>query len=247
MRYIYTIFILITLSGCNSSPNYMNTAQLKSNHQILGLGGFYVEEELSYFEQQLADHYKTPIKKALEDRGFQVVDASEVYDLYYQLLDNADNLYDPLTGQENENLRNEIWKKALAKTKAKLGISAFVFAGVDTVRAEFTNSIILGHVAKWYGQEESYLEGGADGGDIFVSLFQNEEGYVPGSRLYIRIRDEHDTLLTTGSGGIELVAQFNSDEEIIVKDADKLFKDPTKLDNALQFALKTIDTWKTKK
>ena len=47
MRYIYTIFILITLSGCNSSPNYMNTAQLKSNHQILGLGGFYVEEELS--------------------------------------------------------------------------------------------------------------------------------------------------------------------------------------------------------
>ena len=195
----------------------------------------------------MADHYKTPIKKALEDRGFQVVDASEVYDLYYQLLDNADNLYDPLTGQENENLRNEIWKKALAKTKAKLGISAFVFAGVDTVRAEFTNSILLGHVAKWYGQEESYLEGGADGGDIFVSLFQNEEGYVPGSRLYIRIRDEHDTLLTTGSGGIELVAQFNSDEEIIVKDADKLFKDPTKLDNALQFALKTIDTWKTKK
>ena len=247
MRYIFTIIILVILSGCKSSPNYMNTGQLKANYQVLGFGGFYVEEDLTYFEKQLKNHYKAPIKKALEARGFKVVDASEVYTVFNQLLDNAENLYDPLTGQANENLRNELWKEALATTQTNLGVNAFVFAGVDTVRAHFTNSILLGHVAKWYGQEESYLEGGADGGDIFVSLFQNEQGYVPGSRVYIRIRDEKDTLLTMGSGGIELVAQFNSDEEIIVKDADKLFKDPAKLDSALQFALKTIDTWKTKK
>ena len=127
----------------------MNTGQLKANYQVLGFGGFYVEEDLTYFEKQLKNHYKAPIKKALEARGFKVVDASEVYTVFNQLLDNAENLYDPLTGQANENLRNELWKEALATTKTNLGVNAFVFAGVDTVRAHFTNSILLGHVAKW--------------------------------------------------------------------------------------------------
>ena len=98
MRYIFTIIILVILSGCKSSPNYMNTGQLKANYQVLGFGGFYVEEDLTYFEKQLKNHYKAPIKKALEARGFKVVDASEVYTVFNQLLDNAENLYDPLTG-----------------------------------------------------------------------------------------------------------------------------------------------------
>jgi len=247
MKYIYILIIIFFLGGCKSTPEYLNTEQLKKNYQTLGFGHFYVEKELRFFQKQLKNHYNTPIKVALEERGFKIVDASSVYDHYQELLQNSDNLYDPLTGQKNENMNNNLWKRALVKTKQELGIDAFVFSGVDTVRAHFTNSLLLGYVAKWFGQEESYLVGGAGGTDVLTSFFQNQKGYLPGSRVYIQVRDEKDKLLTMGSGGIELISQFNSDEEIVTKTPDKLFKDQSKLDGALKFAMETIDTWKAKK
>ena len=247
MRLLLSFIFVLFLAGCKSSPTYLNTVQLKQQYQTIGYAGFYVEEGLEAHKTHLKSHLQAPIKAALVKKGFEVMDASQVYKTYQQLLDSADNLYDPLTGQENENLKNDIWKQALAQTKAELGIDAFMFMGVDVVRAHFTHNIFLGKVARWHGQEESYLSDSASTGDAILSFMQGKQGYVPGSRVYIRFRDEQNNLLSIGAGGIELVAQFNGDGEIEVKPADKIFKDTAKFDSAIQFALLELEKHKGKK
>jgi len=246
MRLLLSFVFVLFLAGCKSSPTYLNATQLQQQYQNIGYAGFYVEEGLESHEAHLKSYLQEPLKAELIKKGFNVIDASQVHETYRALLANTDNLYDPLTGQENENLKNDIWRQALAKTKAELGLDAFMFMGVDVVRAHFTHNIFLGKVARWNGQEESYLSDSASTGDAILSFMQGKQGYVPGSRVYMRFRDEQENLLSFGAGGIELVAQFNGDGEIEVKPEDKIFKDTAKFDSAIQFALREFESHKGK-
>ncbi|MEQ3652269.1 MAG: hypothetical protein ABNH33_02990 [Glaciecola sp.] len=245
-RLLMVIFAL-TLVSCKSSPDYLISQQLTSQYKNVGFVTFRMESQLAFFQADMETFYRPRITEALQDLGFQVVDASRLYEVMEALEKDAPGLFNPNTGQKNSELENELFIKAMQQVKQELNLDAFLFAGVDAVRANFSNNLLLGHYARWYGQSEVYLADGVDAGAVLSTLFTQEEGYLPGARLYLRFRDGQNNILSVGSGGIELLARYDDDGEIEPKTSDYLFDDKAQLAEALDFALEDLASHKSRK
>jgi hypothetical protein len=191
--------------------------------------------------------YRPRITEELRDLGFQVVDASRLYEVMEALEKDTPGLYNPNTGQKNSELENALFTQAMQQVKNELNLDAFLFAGVDTVRANFSNNLLLGHYARWHGQSEVYLADGVDAGAVLSTLFTQEQGFLPGARLYLRFRDAQNNVLSVGSGGIELLARYDDDGEVEPKTSDYLFDDQEQLANALNLALQDLASHKSRK
>jgi hypothetical protein len=246
MRILIVIFI-IALSGCKSSPQYLNTNTLIDQYPTIGLLTLSTESSLDPFRPELTAFYQTKIETELMSKGFRVVNADVVRDFQTEFEENSTGLFNANTGQRNETLANELFVKALQRAATELQVDAFVFIGVDTVKATFSNNIFSSYVASWYGQEETYLSDGVDAGDVLGSLFVQKTGYLPGARLYIRFRDPNNNLLSLAGGGIELLARFDDDGKVQTKTSDKLFDEEDELLQALQFAFNDLASHKQKK
>lgn len=247
---MYRLFIVVfalSLVACKSSPDYMNSQQLTTEYKNVGFATFRMESQLSVFQSEMNAFYHPKITSALQDLGFQIVDASKLYEVMEALEKDAPGLYNPNTGQKIAELEAQLFTQAMAQVKEELNLDAFLFAGIDSVRATFSNNLLLGQNARWYGQSEVYLADGVDAGAVLGALFTQKEGYLPGARLYLRFRDAQNNVLSMGSGGIELLARFDDDGEVEAKTKAFLFDDEAQLSNALDLALKDLASHKSRK
>jgi hypothetical protein len=241
------VIFALTLMSCKSSPNYLNSQQLTSQYKNIGFVTFRMESQLAFFQADMETFYRPRITEELRDLGFQVVDASRLYEVMEALEKDTPGLYNPNTGQKNSELENALFTQAMQQVKNELNLDAFLFAGVDTVRANFSNNLLLGHYARWHGQSEVYLADGVDAGAVLSTLFTQEQGFLPGARLYLRFRDAQNNVLSVGSGGIELLARYDDDGEVEPKTSDYLFDDQEQLANALNLALQDLASHKSRK
>ena len=241
------VIFALTLMSCKSSPNYLNSQQLTSQNKNVGFVTFRMESQLAFFQADMETFYRPRITEELRDLGFQVVDASRLYEVMEALEKDTPGLYNPNTGQKNSELENALFTQAMQQVKNELNLDAFLFAGVDTVRANFSNNLLLGHYARWHGQSEVYLADGVDAGAVLSTLFTQEQGFLPGARLYLRFRDAQNNVLSVGSGGIELLARYDDDGEVEPKTSDYLFDDQEQLANALNLALQDLASHKSRK
>lgn len=249
MRFSKILFIsiILLLTGCKSSPKYMNTNELVQKAPSLGVITFAARDGLDSHQETLESFYQERVENALRDKGFSVVNADRIYEIKDTLVENTQGLYNENTGQLNEELDTKLFTQALSSFSEEAGVDAFVFIGVDVVRANFDNNFLTGYKAKWWGQEEDYLEDGVGASDVLGSLFVNKTGYLPGARFYIRFRDKENTLLSLGAGGIELLARFDENGEAKYKEPSKLFENEEELQEALIIALDDLASHKASK
>lgn len=244
---IFLISIILFLTGCKSSPKYMNTNELVQKVPSLGVVTFTARDGLDTYQEVLESFYQNRVENALRDKGFSVVNADRIYEIKNTLTENTQGLYNENTGQLNEALDTKLFTQALSTFSQETGVNAFVFIGVDVVKANFSNNFLTGYTAKWWGQEEDYLEKGVDASDVLGSLFVNKTGYLPGARFYIRFRDKENKLLSLGAGGVELLARFDDNGDAKYKEPSKLFDNEEELQEALIIALDDLASHKATK
>ena len=244
---IFIVCIVLALTACKSSPKYLNTSELVQNSPSLGVVTFAARDGLDVHQTNLETFYQTRVEKALQKQGFSIVKADRIYEIKNTLMENIQGLYNENTGQLNETLDAKLFGQALTTFSRETGVDAFVFIGVDVVRANFDNNFLTGYKAKWSGQEEDYLDEGVGTSDVLGSLFVNKSGYLPAARFYIRFRDKDNALLSLGAGGIELLARFDDNGEVKYKEPGKLFDDEQQLQQALIIALEDLASHKASK
>jgi len=241
------ILVLFAVSGCKSTPDYLNTKSLVTNYQTVGLVSFDVPEGLEYFAPKLKQFYKPRIETELEKAGFKTVDASSFYKRLKELKKETPDLYNSNTGQINEALYDQLYNQALRETKEKLNVDIFLFAGIDITQAHFSNNFLLGYTADWYGQSEDFLEDGVDAGDVLGSFFVEKTGHLPGAYIYLSFKDTEYKDLSFVGGGIELLARFDDDGNAKMKTVEYLFDDEAQLANALDLAFTHLANIKQRK
>nr|WP_136252737.1 hypothetical protein [Ningiella ruwaisensis] len=245
IRFIPLLFLLF-LSACKSTPNYLNTDTLVAQYNRIGYVNFTTTSELTYFQPYLENFYSERVQNELRSLGFDVVDASALFNVLSELENKTDNLYNSNTGQLNEELHNQLFIEALETLKSQLNIDAFLFVGVDIVPAHFSNNVFSGYNASWWGQSEDYLAEGVDASEVLGSLFVNKTGHLPGARLYLRFRDAQNNIISFGGGGIELLARFDDDGELETKKPELLFDNESQLIEALNFAFENLASHRQK-
>lgn len=246
MKNLLLLLLLVTLAGCQTTKiSYLNTQELQSNYPRLMAFNFRIEEGLEGHQKQLTTELEPQIRFALQQRGFQFVPSTRLYEVHSELLAAETNLYDSVTGQRDEVRSREIWLQALKQIKTELNIDAFVYYGIMVTPAPFTNNFGSMFVAKWHGKEESALLDGVGAGKVLGAFFVETRGSLPGLSVFVQFEDEFDNTISFGAGGIELLAQFNNEKEVIYKDFNGLFQDRQKLELALQYALQQIDSYRS--
>lgn len=246
IKLLGAVLVLLTLSACKSTPNYISTNDLKTNYNKIGVVSFSARDNLDPFLPQLQSFYQSKIEGAFQQRGFTIVNADRIYDIKSELEKQSTERYNPVTGQLNEELDEQLFKQALQQFQKETGVTAILFPGVDVIKATFSNNLLMGYSAKWAGQSEDYLVDGTGTTEVLGSLFVNKNGYLPGARLFLRFRDTNNNILSVGEGGIELLGRFDDNSEVQYKQADKLFDDEAQLAQALELALTDLDSHKSR-
>lgn len=248
MKKLLLIFGVLLLTACQTTKvNYLNTQELQKNHPRIMAFNIRVENGLEMHRETLKTQLEPNIHAALEAKGFQFVPSDRFYQIRSELLAAEQNLFDPVTGQRDEVRSAEIWQQALIQAKNELNIDAFLYYGVIVRTAHFSNTLVSMYVASWDGKQESALADGVGAGKVLGSLFVQKTGSLPGLSVFVQFEDEFDNTISFGAGGVELLAQFNSDEDVVYKDLNNLFKDPQQLNSAVQHALSVIDNHKGKR
>lgn len=243
---VFTAFLMaLLLTACQSTKvNYLNTEELKTNYPRLVALNFYTAPGLQDHHQRLKDLLEPQLHQALQERGFTLLSAERLYEINRELRAQETNLYDPVTGQRDELRSAEIWIEALQQTKQELNIDAFVFYGIHITRAHFSNSLGNMYQARWDGAEEDALDQGVGAGKVLGSFFVQRTGTLPGASFFIQFDNEFDQAISYGAGGVELIAQFDNDFNLVQKPLETLFQNQAQLDFALQRALQQIDNLK---
>lgn len=245
MKLLMSLLLMLALTACQTTKvTYLNTKELQTNYPRLLAFNFQTEDGLKAHHQHLKDELEPKIHSALQQRGFQIVPPTRLYEIHSSLLAAETRLYDPVTGQRDEVRAREIWLQALQQSKTELNIDGFVLYGITISSAYFSNNLRSMYVAKWNGMEEQALVDGVGATKVLGSFFVDTKGTLPGTSVFIQFENEFSKSISTGAGGIELLAQFNNDKEVVYKDNNSLFQDSEQLNAALQRALSQIDNYK---
>lgn len=245
MKKLWGFLALILLSACQTTKvNYLNTKELQSNYPRIMAFNPRMEKGLEMHNDTLKTIIEPKLKTELEAKGFQFVPAERFYEIHTQLRKAETNLFDPVTGQRDEVRSNEIWQQALQQAKAELNIDAFVYYGFSVRTARFSNSLTNMYVATWDGQEETALLDGVGAGKIFGAFFVDTNGTLPGLSVFVQFENEYGKTISFGAGGVELLAQFNNNKDVVYKDVNTLLQNHQQLNTALERALLQIDNQK---
>jgi len=218
----------------------MSAADLKMNYKRVLIFESY-SAQLMPFKQALDSYYRPQLSKLLAKHGIEHVSSKRYFEIFDELKNNDDTvLFDPVTGQKNDQQHQVLVHSALAQVKAELNLDAFVTYGVKIRKASFSNNIFSGYTAKWDGVSEPYVYGGAGAGDFFKSFVVQEGGNVPAASFYILFEDENEGFLAYNAGGIEIFGTFNGDE-YIAKEESELFDDIEQIKHAFMLASKILN------
>lgn len=247
MKNIFLILAVLLLTACQTTKvNYLNTTELQTNYPRVMAFNPRMEPGLEMHKTTLRTYIEPKIKATLQAKGFEFVSSERFYEIHSQLRDAEPNLFDPLTGQRDEVRSNEIWQKALQQAKSELNIDAFVYYGLVVRKAFFSNNLINMYVASWDGQEEPALADGVGAGKVLGSFFVQTNGSLPGLSVFVSFEDEFDQTMSFGAGGIELLAQFNNDKDVVYKSFETLLQNRQQIDTAIERAFSQIDNYKKK-
>ena len=238
---IIVALALISLTGCQTTSNYLSTEQIKSKYKKVMLFTYY-EDGLAPFYEKIDDFYQPKIDALMVKHSITTI-KSDAYFARIKKLKIEMNYqeFDPNTGKKNSAQYRQIQKLAKKQLKKELNIDGFMHYGVSIEKADFSSGG-LSFMAKWDGAAENYLVGGAGAGDVLASFFVTESGTTSGLSFFILFSDENSVTDSEVRGGIELLSLYDdAQDKFIIKPVEELLDEEDKMQFGFDRAAKILN------
>lgn len=184
-------------------------------------------------------HIESALVTQLRDAGVSVIPPSDYEWLWEEVYRASDPIFDPFTGQRNEEAYGRAWGRFYSMAASRFGARAVLFPELWEVEAEVTDGS-----ARWDGTSQSMTSTGTKILAILDALVPNDDGqpdydilpsgFVEALSLSIVVEDSSGTALYSQRSGIEsLRTRITSDR----LEESELFQDGDRLERAITRAL----------
>ncbi len=236
-RYIHIIIFacLITFStGCAVTPYdpfIKSRSEISSAVNILSMRPV----SLADFDRkdEVAARYEALITERLEAGGFKVIPSSEYSSIWDPMLEQLGGVFDPITGEADEEKLEALRTHTTNELIAKFKIDGFVIPRIDVTTASWS-----GNTATWDGvTDETTGKGG-----FWASLAASDKyGSVPALSLILPLFSTSGEAFYVGRGGIQLSAYLKGGRFVDVPES-MWFVEPERDVNAVSIALAPLLT-----
>lgn len=230
-RYIHIIIFacLITFStGCAVTPYDPFT---KSRSEIFNTVDVLcmVPINLMDFERkdEVAARYEALITERLETAGFKVISSSEFSSVRDPMIEQLGGVFDPLTGEADEEKLEAVRLHTMNELIAKFDIDAYVSPRVVATQASWG-----GNSATWDGVKDDTT--GKEGFWATLSA-ADATGTIPALSLILPLTSTSGETYYVGRGGIQLLAHY--DYGFVDVPESMWFVEPERDVNAVNVAL----------
>lgn len=229
-RYIHIIIFtcLITLStSCAVTPydpfiksrsEILNTVDVVSMTPVI-LPDFDRKDEV-------AARYETLITERLEAAGFKVIPSSEYSYIRDPMIKQLGGMFDPITGQADEEKLEAVRLHTTNELVAKFEIDAYVRPRIMVVKASWNSN-----AATWDGVTDHTTGKGGFWADLFGP---QATGTIPALSLILPLIGTSGETYYVGRGGIHLIAHYKGG--FVDVPASMWFVEPERDVNAVNLA-----------
>jgi hypothetical protein len=151
---LITATLVLLAAGCSSKavrydPFRVPRAQFYGSLKTIALAPIWVPKELVVSDSVKAK-FESLLTAELHGAGFTVVTSEEEQALWNAITDSVGGTYDSKTGEVDTVKSRTVWDKVYQQLRAKFGVNAVMYPGIDIVLAKFDNGN-----AKWHGTSEN--------------------------------------------------------------------------------------------
>ena len=233
-RYIHIIIFacLITFStGCTVTPYdpfVKSRSEIFDTVDVLCM----VPVQLQDFDRkdEVAARYEALITERLETAGFKVISSSEFSSIRDPMIEQLGGVFDPLTGEADEEKLEAVRLHTMNELIAKFDIDAYVSPRVVVTKAYWSSNS-----ATWDGVNDETTGKGGFWADFFGP---QASGTIPAMSLILPLTGTSGDTYYVGRGGIQLVAEYKGG--FVEVPESMWFVEPERDVNAVNVALASL-------
>ena len=211
MRTLTFVFWVVVFAGCVTNTPYQLVVLSPSDiYERVDTVAMLPLEVVNFDRKdEVSARYEALITEQLETAGFKVIPSREYSDIRKGLTDQVGNLYDPQTGEANQEKLDEVRTNSLLRLTEQFNTQAYIVPKIVRVGAYWS-----GNTTSWDGIERR-TAGETEG--FWESLgVGSSSGRIPAMSLQVVLSSMSGETYYIGRSGIQLLSQFRSGQFIDV-------------------------------
>ena len=214
MHTLTFVFLVAVFAGCVTNTPYqlvvLSPADIYERVDTVAM--LPLEVENFDRKEEVSARYEALITEQLETAGFKVIPSREYSDIRKGLTDKVGNLYDPQTGEANQEKLDEVWTNSLLRLTEQFNTQAYIVPKIVRVGAYWS-----GNTTSWDGIERR-TAGETEGiwESLTVTPQGDSSGTIPAMSLQIDLSSMSGETYYIGRSGIQLLSQFRSGQFVNV-------------------------------
>lgn len=182
---------LLLLAGCLGSPHLkIPVKEMNRRVRTLCTAPIQLEPDLGVASDHIQG-YQGILMQELHRTSWEIVEPSRYAAIERRVNEQEGGYFDPVTGEADQSKRARIAEQVRSAARSELGCEATLHPSIVVVGAACANGEAI-----W-----------DDTSQYVGTVWDSSVGGIPALSLWVSIRDERDTELFFGTGGIQLLVR----------------------------------------
>jgi len=212
IRALTFVFSVAVFAGCVTNTPYQLVVLSPSDihERVDTVAMLPLQVENFDRKEEVSARYEALITEQLETAGFKVIPSREYSDIRKGLTDEVGNLYDPQTGEANQEKLDVVWTNSLLRLAEQFNTQAYILPKIVRVGAHWSSN-----TTSWDGVERP-TAGETEGFWERLAVTPDGYGTIPAMSLRIELSSMSGETYFIGRGGIQVTSQFRSGQFVDV-------------------------------